>query len=199
MNRKKILLAMALASGMFLVGCSAETSATAEVPATQSPSISAILAGAKGFTVGAPLSARTTYIFFDAQCSHCAHLWEASKPLWDKMKFTWIPVAYLGKASTSQGAAILSAVNPGEAMAEHETLMLAKKGGISAGAPTAESTAAIDKNTKLLTSFGASSIPYIVAVDGAGKLISVAGSLATPELAKLLGLPWNPVQASPRP
>lgn len=185
-------MAMALASGLILAGCNDNASAPSDAPTAQSPSINAILGTAKGFTVGgSTLTARNAYIFFDAQCAHCAHLWESAKPLWPQMKFTWIPVAYLGKASTSQGAAILSAKNPGEAMAEHETLMLAKKGGISASSPSSEYAAAIDQNTKLLTSFGASSIPYIVAIDASGKLVSVPGALPTAELATLLGLKFS--------
>ena len=39
-----------------------------------------IAAQAKGFTVGSMMSAATVYVFFDAQCPHCGHLWEASLP-----------------------------------------------------------------------------------------------------------------------
>jgi thiol:disulfide interchange protein DsbG len=49
------------------------------------------------------------YVFFDAQCPHCAALWVAAKPLKSQAKFVWIPVGILNAASTSQGATLLAA------------------------------------------------------------------------------------------
>jgi thiol:disulfide interchange protein DsbG len=87
------------------------------------------------------MSKRTVYIFFDAQCPHCAMLWESAKPLKSQAKFVWIPVGLLNAASTAQGATLLAAGDPVAAMDEHETSMRAGRGGISAAAtPTAKKT-----------------------------------------------------------
>ena len=47
------------------------------------PSGNAYEAASKGtgFTVGNMMAVRQIYVFFDPQCPHCGHLWEAAKPL----------------------------------------------------------------------------------------------------------------------
>jgi hypothetical protein len=73
-------------------------------------------------------------------------------------------------------------------MDEHEASLLAHQGGITAGAIAPDLKLAVEKNTKLLSSFGAESIPYIVTVGLDGKVIGTPGSLSTADLAKLLGV-----------
>ena len=60
---------------------------------------------AAGFTVGPMMVAKTVYVFFDPQCPHCGRLWEASKPIADKLRMVWIPVAILNQNSAPQGTA----------------------------------------------------------------------------------------------
>ncbi len=190
----KFLFAAALAASLALAGCNkattpAPTAATSAKPASQAVSIAEIAAQAKGFTVGAPMSAHTVYVFFDAECPHCADLWEAAKPLKTEARFVWIPVGVLNQASTDQGAAILASKDPAAAMDAHETSMRAHLGGIKTTADTSAQKAEVKKNTELMIRFGFDAIPTIVATNAqTGALVTQEGASATPALAKLLGL-----------
>ncbi|MEO6972605.1 MAG: DsbC family protein [Rhodoferax sp.] len=191
----KLLFAAALAASLTMAGCNKAATpgptdaATAAKVAAQSVSIAEIAADAKGFTVGAPMSAHTVYVFFDAQCPHCADLWDAAKPLKSEAKFVWIPVGVLNQASTDQGAALLASKDPATAMDAHETSMRARLGGITTSADTDAQKAEVKKNTELMTRFGFDSIPTIVGTNAqTGALVTQEGASATPALAKLLGL-----------
>jgi thiol:disulfide interchange protein DsbG len=150
----------------------------------------AVAAQGKGFSVGAVMSAHTVYVLFDPQCPHCGHLWQAALPLHSKAKFVWIPVALMNGKSAAQGAALLTAGNPVEAMTEHEKSILAGTGGMSASASIpADIEQNIKKNTELLNSLGADSVPYIVAKNArTGQTVVNSGALDTPALAKLMGM-----------
>jgi thiol:disulfide interchange protein DsbG len=197
-RRHLIAAAVATAAGtLLLAGCGKESNdakpgeaSAAGAKGDSTPvSIAAIEAGAKGFTVGSAMSVRTVYVFFDAQCPHCAALWESAKPLKAQAKFVWIPVRLLNDASESQGAAILAAKDPVAAMDEHEASMKARSGGISASGVTDEQRALVKKNTALFTQFGFASIPSIVANNAkTGALVTREGALPTDELAGFLGL-----------
>ena len=136
------------------------------------------------------MSANPVYVLFDPQCPHCGHLWEASLPLQEKVKFVWIPVSIINSKGARQGAALLSVSNPTEAMAAHEKSILAGTGGMSAPAsvpPDMDLT--IQKNTALFSSLGVDSVPYILARNAStGLVVSNSGSLTTPELAAFLGI-----------
>jgi thiol:disulfide interchange protein DsbG len=182
------LLLMALALG----GCSPQDASkvtpAAKVKREVAPE--AVAAEAKCFAVGALMSANTVYVFFDAQCPHCGHLWNASLPLHQKLKFVWVPVGLLNATSTAQGAVLLTAANPAAVMTEHETLLLAGKGGISASSSVAADVeSSIKKNTQLLNSFGAEGVPFIVARNlKTGQTVSRDGSMTTAALAEFLGV-----------
>jgi thiol:disulfide interchange protein DsbG len=191
----KLLFAAALAASLTLAGCNkaqppaATDAATAAKAPSHPVSIAQIVAQAKGFTVGAPMSAHTVYVFFDAQCPHCADLWDADKPLKSEAKFVWIPVGVLNQASTDQGAALLASSDPAAAMDAHETSMRAHLGGITTSADTEAQKAEVKKNTELMIRFGFDSIPTIVGTNAqTGALVTQEGASATPALAKLLGL-----------
>lgn len=181
-----LFTALALA----LSACSPQGSTEKTASARPAPPYEAVAAQGKGFTVGAMMSANTVYVMFDPQCPHCGHLWEAALPLHGKVKFVWIPVAFINAKSAPQGAALLSAANPAELMAAHEKSILAGSGGIAASAsPPAELEQAIKKNTALLNSLGAESVPYIVAKNPrSGESITNTGSLTTAALVNFLGL-----------
>jgi len=95
------LAVVVLATSLLLAACkeAPEPSQRAGSAATTPVSIAAVEAEARGFTVGSPMSARTVYVFFDPQCSHCAALWLSAKPLKSQAKFVWIPVSLLNKTS----------------------------------------------------------------------------------------------------
>ena len=186
---RNLFPAVLIAASLALAGCN-DAQGTASVKADPTPvSIAAIAAQAKGFTVGTPMSARTVYVFFDAQCPHCAVLWQAAKPLKSQAKFVWIPVGIINPSSTAQGATLLAAKDPVALMDEHEASMLGKRGGISAGSDIDAQKAVVAKNTELMTRFGFTSIPSIVATHAqSGALVSREGGLPTAELAAFLGL-----------
>ena len=169
---------------------SSDTATKVAQPAKPAETYEAVASQGKGFTVGALMGANAVYVLFDPQCPHCGHLWEASVPLQNKVKFVWIPVAFLNAKSGPQGAALLSAVNPAELMAEHEKSLLAGNGGISAitGA-SMEINRAIKKNTQLFHTMALESVPYIVAKNvRTGQVVTHSGALDRPALAALLGI-----------
>lgn len=193
--RLRLLATLALVFSFVLVGCKDQPAAgsaasgSAARAAPQAVSIAAIEAGAQGFSVGVPMSARPVYVFFDPQCPHCTALWEAAKPLNAKTRFVWIPVGILNAASVSQGATILASAQPEAAMDAHEASMKAKAGGISAAGNIDAQKATIEKNTQLLSSFGFGSIPTIVATHAqTGALITNESSMSTEALTSFLGL-----------
>jgi thiol:disulfide interchange protein DsbG len=169
-----------------LAGCSKP-----DAPATLAQPYETVAAQARGFVAGAMMSAQTVYVLFDPQCPHCGHLWEASAPLQNRVKFVWIPVSIINSTSTLQGAALLSAANPVEAMTAHEKSILAGTGGMSAPASVPRDVEqAIQKNTSLFNSLGADSVPYILAKNAkTGLVVSNMGALDTQALAAFLGIP----------
>ncbi|MEO7161269.1 MAG: thioredoxin fold domain-containing protein [Polaromonas sp.] len=190
---------MLITASLFLAGCNDApgTGATEKAgkSATTPVSMSEMAEQATGFTAGSQMSARTVYVFFDAQCPHCGALWNAAKPLRSQARFVWIPVGIINASSTAQGATLLAAADPVAAMDEHETSLLAKQGGISAAANLDAQKASVAKNTELMTRFGFASIPTIVGTHAqTGALVTQEGSMPTAALANLLGLQ---VPASP--
>ncbi len=176
-----------------LAGCSPKDSATAVAPAKREVTLEAAAQG-KGFTVGSMMSATTVYVFFDTQCGHCGHLWLASIPLHKKAKFVWIPIGMINASSKTQGAALLTATDPLALMTEHETSLLAGKGGIAASAGVSvEIEDAIKANTQLFNSFGAEAVPFVVAKNlRSGQTVSRAGAMDTGALAAFVGIDWTP-------
>lgn len=191
MKRRALLPAFA---GVLLLAACKDSAAPGGTPASSAPasvpvSLDIIAAQAQGFNVGSTMSARTVYVFFDAQCPHCGALWQAAKPLRPQARFVWIPVGVLNAASTAQGATLLAAPDPVAAMDQHEASLREKGGGISgAGAGDAQK-AAVKKNTELMTKFGFGSVPTVVAKHAqTGELVTIEGSAPTGVLAQKLGL-----------
>ncbi len=190
MNFHRLFFSALLLAALAVSGCSPQESAPAAGSVKREVSIATVSAQAKGFTVGALMSTNIVYVFFDPQCPHCGHLWEASVPLHKKVKFVWIPVRMINATSLAQGAAIMSAANPGALMTEHEASLLAGKGGISASSSISpEIELAINGNTQMLNSFGAESVPFLVARNQkTGQTVSREGALTTADLTEFLGL-----------
>ena len=188
LNRRSVL-AISLAT-LMLGACSKQDDSTSAKPAKQEVSVQAVATQAKGVTVGSMMSAHTAYVFFDPQCPHCGHLWQASTPLHKKVKFVWVPVAWINASSLPQGAALLTAANPLELMTEHEASLLAGRGGISAPANIASDIEqSIKANTKLLNSFGAESVPFVVVKNArTGQTIAKDGAQTTAALAEMIGV-----------
>jgi thiol:disulfide interchange protein DsbG len=196
MHKGTILKLVQLAFPLFaalalnLAGCSPQDASEPGAMAKPAQPYMAVATQGKGFTVGAMMSANTVYVMFDPQCPHCGHLWRASLPLHSKVKFVWMPVAFINAKSGPQGAALMAAADPTALMSEHEKSILSGAGGISAisGAPS-EIERAIKKNTQLLNSLGADSVPYILAKNlRTGEVVTNAGAMDTPALEAFLGL-----------
>lgn len=196
MKFRSFFLPLITAIALTLTACSKESAVDPSASSGDSAAIAieqatdVLAAEAKGFTVGALMSANPVYVLFDPQCPHCARLWEASQPLLGKAKFIWVPVSILNASSAPQGAALLGAPNPAEAMAEHEKLLLSNQGGISASAQVPDEVMnSIKRNTVLLNRLGAESVPFIVARNlRTGQVVTQSGALPTEALAELIGL-----------
>lgn len=194
------------AATALLAACGKEASAPAAAPAAapgapaaQAPvappaqgtvSIEEIQSQGQGFTAGQAMSARTVYVFFDAQCPHCGALWYASKPLMSQAKFVWLPVRLLKDESETQGAAILAAKDPIKAMDDHEAALMDRKGGMKVEGDVSAQRAAVKKNTELFNKYGFGSVPTLVTKNAqTGALVTREGALQTPDLAVFLGVP----------
>ena len=189
-----LVLTLSACSKQDVTPAAAEKSATPAAPAAASKSpgqtYDTVAAQGKGFTVGAVMAAHTVYVLFDPQCPHCGHLWNAALPLQKKAKFVWIPVAIMNGKSATQGAALITSTNPADVMTAHEASILAGTGGmIASGGASAEIEDAIKANTKLFTSLGVESVPFIVAKNSqTGLAVTHNGAMETAALAGLLGL-----------
>jgi thiol:disulfide interchange protein DsbG len=158
-----------------------------------------VIAGGTGFAVGAGMMAtRVLYVFFDPQCPHCGRLWEATKPLLGQIRVVWIPVAFMTAKSAPQGAAILSAENPGNAMDAHEVLLSQNRGGMNASAtPDPALLAKIKINTLLWQTLKGESVPFIVFKDPAsGQSSTITGELETDQLRNVMRLALTPADSA---
>lgn len=189
MNRRRLTVAGLVGLSLGLAACSPKESAAPAAP-KRSPSVEIVAAEGRGLTVGAMMSTQAVYVLFDTQCPHCARLWEASVPLQKKAKFIWIPVGLLNASSSAQGAALLAAADPAQAMAAHEKSMLAGQGGISAPSSLpAELQEALKSNTRLFNNLGLESVPFTITRNArSGMTVSRSGSMDTATLAELIGV-----------
>lgn len=181
---------LALPALAVLAGCSPKEEVPALPPVPAGQAYDAVATEGKGFSVGPITAARTVYVLFDPQCPHCGRLWQAALPLLDRVRFVWMPVAFINSKSLPQGAALLQAAQPMETMNAHEQSLLAGQGGVSASASVPDDVrASIESNTRLLNRLGADSVPFIVARPAVGSPpVTQTGALDTPELARLIGL-----------
>lgn len=189
---KRRELALAGAAALLLAACkdaAKPQAAAAPAAPAQAVSLEAIATEGQGFSVGSPMSARTVYVFFDAQCPHCAALWLAAKPLKSQARFVWMPVGLLNANSTLQGATLLAAPDPVAAMDQHEAALPTPAKGIAPAANTDAQKAAVAKNTGLMNRYGFGGVPVIVAKHAqTGEVVVREGALPTPALAAALGL-----------
>lgn len=199
MKRKHFLLAGLSAAVLGLGACSkneekgaattSSSGAAADKP-RRTVSLEIVAAEAKGFTVGSMMSAIVAYVFFDPQCPHCGHLWNASLPLQKKVRFVWIPVGLINATSSAQGATLLSAADPAQTMTEHETSLLAKQGGIgTSSSVTDEAKQAVAANTALFNNLGLEGVPFTIVKNArTGQQVTRGGSMQTAALADLIGI-----------
>ncbi len=197
MNRSRFLLPALLAVTLALGACSKteETSSSSSPAASadqgkRTPTVEIVASEGKGFTVGSMMSTTVVYVFFDPQCPHCGHLWNAAVPLQKKAKFVWMPVGLINATSSAQGATLLAAADPVQAMTEHEKSLIAGSGGIGAGSNlTDEAKQAVVSNTKLFNNLGLEGVPFTIVKNArTGQMVTRGGSMETPALAELIGV-----------
>ena len=143
-----------------------------------------------GFVVGQAMAAREVRVFFDPQCPHCATLWTASRPLHDRIRMVWMPVAFIAPTSGPQGALLLASADAARAMDQHETLLASGQGGLAVPGPAdAGLLAKIKANTEIWRELKAESVPHMVYRVGATGPYGVqSGGLPTAQLAQMLQL-----------
>ncbi|VTU42752.1 MULTISPECIES: thioredoxin domain-containing protein [unclassified Variovorax] len=197
MKHRLSTIILAAAASVFALSACDTSVATAATPApapfstTVQAAYDSIAGQTTGFTLGAPLAAKVAYVFFDPQCPHCAHLWNAAQPLGASARIVWIPIGMLSRASAPQGATILGAADPAKAMTENETSILNRQGGLTADSDAvARFKDKVAANTALFNSMRAKDdgVPFIVTKVN-GEVRSQSGSLSTPQLKQFLGLP----------
>ena len=185
-------LSLAAIMALALAACSPRGADAPPPAAAVAPAqaLEMVIAKGKGFTAGPMMAAQTVYVLFDPQCPHCGHLWQASQPLLNKVKFVWIPVSIVNGKSTAQGAALLSATNPSELMSAHEASILAGTGGLPAtDEVTAPVRSTIEANTALFNALKLESVPFIVTLHKqTGQAISNSGALTESALTQWMGL-----------
>ena len=190
--RRTALACLALSPVAFIAACSPkdQPAPTPKASLKLPDSYDILSKDGKGFVAGSLLSANTVYVMFDPQCPHCGHLWQQAQPLLKKVKFVWMPVSFINAKSTPQGAALLTAANPAEAMSSHEASLLAGTGGTSASSNVPDDiAAAIKKNTDLFNALGVESVPFIVAKNAStGQVVTKTGAMETEALVQFLGL-----------
>jgi thiol:disulfide interchange protein DsbG len=150
----------------------------------------ALAAGGHGLSLGPLMAAHPVYVFFDTTCPHCAHLWQTSEALTGKLRFVWMPVGLLRPGvSLRQGATILAAANPQQAMRENETRVSQRLGGIPIANDLSEEVLGkVRANTQIFDKLGADSVPLMLYRHArTGAYGARAGSLDEPRLRELLG------------
>ena len=143
-----------------------------------------------GFVVGQAMAARVALVFFDPQCPHCAKLWVAGKPLLDRIRMVWMPVAFINPSSGPQGALMLASKDAVATMDQHESLLAKGQGGLAvSGSADAGLLQKIQANTQLWKSLDARSVPHMVyRIGNDGPYGVQSGGMSTEMLAELLRL-----------
>jgi thiol:disulfide interchange protein DsbG len=143
----------------------------------------------RGFEMRPGVKAATTvYVVFDPQCPWCAKLWDSAKPIADRVRFVWLPVAVLNPRSEPQGAAILAAANPVETMEANEAQL--PKGGLplESLAPPMAAREDVWTNSRIFRRTGGRSVPFAVYRDAQGQAATIPGYLPPEDLKKALGV-----------
>lgn len=199
-RRRQLLAAGGGLALVALAGCSKQD-APAAAPAPATPARPATAAGTSreiydaatrgtGFVVGQAMAARSMLVFFDPQCPHCATLWLAAKPLRDRIRMVWMPVAFIRPSSAPQGATMLAAQDPVATMDRHESLLKGGQGGLLVtDAPDAGKLEAVRANTDLWRRLNGESVPFMAyRISAEGPYGSQTGGMPTAQLAQLLEL-----------
>jgi len=135
---------------------------------------------------------RVIYVFVDANCPFCHHLWRAVQPYEAiGLQVRWIPVATLGPTSLPKAIAVLSAKDKTAAFRQMETAQ---------GKPWTNTdrfsershpavAASVQANGELMELFAIGGTPGVVWRDKQGKVQVRSGMPRLSELPAITGLP----------
>jgi thiol:disulfide interchange protein DsbG len=148
-------------------------------------------------TEGASTPKNAIYVFVDANCPFCHLAWKALQP-YEKagLQVRWILVATLGPTSMPKAIEVLSASDKTAAfrkMEENQGKAWKANDKLSESAQPAL-TAAIRKNTELMSSFGISGTPGIVWKDKQGKVQVKPGMPRLSEFPEITQLPPQKIE-----
>ncbi len=120
-------------------------------------------------------------VLADPNCSACHYAYNAMKPFIDngQLQVKWVFVYFVRPDSQAKAAAIMSAKNPGKAMAENEAGfdMKTEEGGITALKNIPQTISdELQGNMKFMQDTGISSTPTIIYYDQAGELQFISGA-----------------------
>lgn len=144
-----------------------------------------------GFTNPGKADRKKAYVIFDTQCPDCIRLLDRAMPLFDKVEFTFYPIAYMNIHSDPQGALILSSSDPMKVLEEHHAHFRdADFRGIryDIAKIDPELRNKVWMNTKLHRRCGCRAVPYGVFKNSKGEFVPFDENLTTAELAKLFEL-----------
>ena len=130
---------------------------------------------------------RVVYTFSDANCPYCHRFWDAARP-WvndGKVQLRHIMVGVIREDSPGKAAAILAAKDPSAALLQNETAF--ETGGITPIALSAEVSAKLDANQRLMNELGFQGTPAILFKDAAGNLQRRAGMPQGADMQKVMG------------
>lgn len=191
--RRSILLA-APAALFALSGCGNDSPSSSAsgpkdgAPSPDAPTFDELSSIVNGFSVGSTMAAARAFVFFDPNCPSCGMFWNEIKPLLKLMHFTWVPVGLIAPNSAKQGAAILEAANPVEAMEDHKVKLLKRLPGITAMNVTDETLALIETNTAVFSLLGADAVPFTLGRAGSGASVKLVGGKPASFVAAQFGL-----------
>lgn len=138
-----------------------------------------------GFTTGAGERPVAAVVFFDAQCPHCARLWQDWRALRSSLRVHWVPVVLLAPASARQGAALLRAADPAAAMDELAAARLAGADERYADQePDAEEAAVLRRSTAHLRAMQVAAVPAVLHRERSGRIGLTVGALPAARLAE---------------
>lgn len=138
----------------------------------------------------------------DPNCSACNYSYNAMKPFIDKgeLQVNWILVYFVRPDSQAKAAAIMSAKDPGKAMAENEAGfdMKTEEGGIAPMTNIPQPLKdELEGNMKFMHDTGISSTPTIIYYTKEGELKFIAG--APSDMGAFLQKEAPGAKASPKP
>lgn len=131
---------------------------------------------------------RVAYVFTDMACPYCVKLWENMQPMVNDpdnaLQVRHIIVGLINpKRSFTQGAAVLAAKNPTQALGRHESLF--NQGGIRPLEPVPPAVRSqIHNNTGLMISLGLQGTPTLIYQGRSGKWHSASGVIGKEDLRK---------------